>query len=235
MALSEYFKSGATLPFWIDDDGYLEEEVEVAILPGYSKSDLDGMWISAINNSRIGCPFVPNENLKRFFEIMNVLKPHHFEFNPVAAEPKYFGDSYRILENKQNAEIINGYFDLLNNFEIDNSRPSLCHPDDATSIMDNATNGGWPLIAGYIKVRDILNLNFEDEIVLDGNFQVGIWDNVNGSGHCESAKSGPFKMKIARGDVIILGTKGWSPDKSCGFVRKYYKLELSNTKETETA
>jgi hypothetical protein len=242
-AVANYFRTGVSIEQYMcqsDDvhiDEFAEEWVEIAILPGYSTSNLDAMWIQSINNSRIGAGLYPDENLKRFFSVMNVhprdvLTSTHFDFTPVSSNELHLDLDYCKWLNKRNSEVISKYFDLLNDFEVDKNRPALCDVKDATAIIDNASHGGWPLIAGYAKVSEILSLEFEKEIVIDGNFQVGIWDNVNGSGHCELAKKGPFTMKLERGDFIGLATQGWTPDHSCGFVHRYYQFALSNAKSS---
>lgn len=209
--------------------------IEIAILPGYSKSNLDDMWIQALNNTRLGAPFYPDENFKRFFEVMNVhprdvLRDCHFEFKPMPVEP-YYDEAYRVSQNRSNSAIVSKYFELLNDFEIDSTRPGLCDPETARVVLENAGYGGFPLIAGYATCEEILALDFSKPICLNGNFQIGIWDTLNGSGHAESASKGPFHLNLNRGDLMVLRTKGWTPDDSCGFVGRYYRLELSNSKE----
>jgi hypothetical protein len=213
-------------------------QIEIGLIPGYAKTNLDDIWMSSMNDRRLGANYFPDENLTRFFTLINmhpmhVLDSSDFKVVPAKKEP-YYGDDYRLSCNQRSAQIIAAYFDLLNNFQIDSSRPALCNSDDARNILDNSF-GGYPVVAGFMSVQEILSLDFDKPVFLAGNFQVGIWDSLNGSGHMESGTAQRSEFNLARDDLFVYRSKGWTPDDSCGFVRRFYTLELANQSELQDA
>ncbi len=238
-ALADYLKTGnkiAISELCEDEYGYenpevLHEMVEIAILPGYARSNLDEMWIQTMNNTRLDVSMYPDDNLQRFFKLMNVVPSQVFDKSDlgitVATPMLNISADYAKWVNKQNFDIIKKYFDMMTEFELDASRPALCDAETVRAIIDNTGYGGVPIIAGLARVSEILELDFTQEIQIAGEYQVGIWDTMNGSGHMESGTAAPFAMKLDRGDLFVLKTKGYTPDESCGFVRKYYRLELA--------
>lgn len=206
-------------------------QIEIGVIPGYAKTNLDAIWMSSMNDRRLGANYFPDENLTGFFTLMNVspmdvLNSDDFKVVPVKKET-YYGEAYRLSCNQRSAQIIAGYFDLLNNFSIDTSRPALCTPEDARMVLDSSA-GGYPVIGGYLTVEEILAINFDKPVSLSGKFQVGIWDSMNGRGWMESGTEQESVFNLARGDLFVYRTKGWTPDDSFGFVRRFYKLELAN-------
>jgi len=209
-------------------------QIEIGLIPGYATTNLDDIWMTSMNDRRLGANYFPDENLTRFFTLMNVspmdvLDSDDFKVEPAKKEP-YYGDSYRLSCNQRSAQIITAYFELLNNFSIDTSRPALCTPEDARMVLDSSA-GGYPVIAGFISVEDILAIDFDKPVALSGKFQVGIWDSMNGSGWMESGTEQESVFNLNRGDLFVYRTKGWTPDDSCGFVRRFYKLELANERQ----
>lgn len=213
------------------DNEELDVDVEIAVIPGYSKSDLDAMWISNLNNARLGCQLEPGPNLHRFFELLNVHPRDVFTGDMLSVVPAevapHLDDHYRQWINQCNFTHVRGYFDLIETFKVNEARIPLCTPDLAREVIQNATYGGVPVISGFMKMKDVMSLDFEHPIQLSGRYQMGIWDNVNGSGHMESATETPFELKLDKGDLMVWQTQGWTPDQSCGFVRRFYTLNLS--------
>lgn len=238
-ALQDYLRAGVPVPDEFLDSEEIHTEVEIGILPGYSKSNLDDMWIQQINNRRLGFHLMPGENLARFFQLLNVhprdvLEEHHLRMTPAEQEP-YWGDDARDSVNSRNADLLQQMLKLLVDFEVDSSRPALCSNETARIIYDNASYGGYPLIAGYARVSDILELDFGAPVKIGGRFQIGIHDSANGSGHMESCVCQSFEMKLERGDLIALPTKGWTPNAVYGFVHGYYQLQIENQRTKATA
>jgi len=217
------------------DSDAIHEQVEIAILPGYAKSNLDDMWIQNMNNLRLSASMYPDENLHRFFTVMNVhprevLTTEHLTVE-VARPGGHVTQDYAEWANRMNFDIVKKYFDLIANFKTDASRPPLCDAETMRIIYDNAGYGGVPIMAGWARISDILDLDFNKNILISGQYQVGIYDTMNGSGHMESATASPFSMKLDRGDLMVLSTKGWTPNHTFGFVGRYYQLDLSTVKE----
>lgn len=236
-ALAEYLKNGTPFPEAMLDEPEIHQQVEIGILPGYSKSNLDDMWINAVRNDRVGWHLFPDANLKRFFEVLNVhprdvFHQGHLYMAPCKPAP-YFNDSFRDSVNATNAKQMTDMLDLLSKFQTDPGRPAMVSGDTARAIYENAW-GGYPLIAGYARISDVLRLDFDQSIQLAGRYQVGIYDSLNGSGHMESAECPPFSMALARRDLIVMVTKGWTPMQTFDFVGKFYEFELSNAKVKET-
>lgn len=238
-ALKDYLKSGVPIPDEYLNSEAIHTEVEIGILPGYAKSNLDDMWIQRINNNRLGFHLMPGENLTRFFQLLNVhprdvLDESHLRITPAAHEP-YWGDESRGAINHQNAGLLQQMLKLLVDFEVDSARPALCSSETARVIYDNAAYGGYPLIAGFARVSDIVGLDFSAPIKIGGRFQIGIHDSMNGSGHMESCECQSFEMKLERGDLIAMRTKGWAPDSVYGFVRGHYQLQIDNQRVNASA
>lgn len=232
LALQDYLKNGVPMPDEFCETHQIHTEVEIGILPGYSNSKLDDMWIQQTHNARLGFHLLPGENLRRFFQLLNVhprdvLVEADLRITP-AAQESYWGDDVRGAVNQRNVELLNQMLTLLVDFEVDGSRPALCSNETAKCIYENVSYGGYPLIAGFARVSDILELDFDAPITIDGKFQIGIHNSVNGSGHMESSECQGFQMKLDRGDLIVLRTKGWAPDSVYGFVGSFYQLNLQN-------
>ena len=192
--VAEYLKDGYCFEL---DEAIVNEcgnevsctQIEIGLIPGYAKTNLDAIWMTSMNDRRLSANYFPDENLTRFFTLINVhpmdvLDSDDFKVEPAKKEP-YYGNAYRLSCNQRSAQIIAAYFDLLNNFSIDTSRPALCTPEIARVLLDNSS-GGYPVIAGFVSVEEILAIDFDKPTTLSGKFQVGIWDSMNGSGHMES-------------------------------------------------
>ena len=244
VALGQYLETGirpiALRHYESESEGREDDMVEIAVVPDRNRSYLDDLWISDITNSRLGATLQPGENLNRFFRFINlhprdVITSNHLAMTPVPQELG-FDDSYRAYMNRDNANIVRQYLDLLtSDFVVDSTRAPLCSPETATTIMDNASYGGYPLIAGWARVGEILALDFDKPLTISGKYQIGIYNSANGSGHMESADPTPFQMQLNRRDLIVCSTMGWTPDGTFGFVPRYYRLELATSKELACA
>jgi hypothetical protein len=213
-------------------------QVEIGLIPGYAKTNLDDIWMTSMNDKRLGANYFPDENLTRFFTLINMHPMHVLDSNDFKVVPakkeSYYGYDYMSSCNQRSASIIAAYFDLLNNFSVDSSRPALCTPEDARMILDSSV-GGYPVIGGFITVEDVLSIDFDKPVSLSGKYQVGIWNCHNDSGWMESGTELESVFNLARGDLFVYRTKGWTPDDSCGFVRRFYTLELANQSEHQDA
>ena len=111
--ITEYFYQNERIYIDENDIEWAEESVEIAILPGYSTSNLDAMWIQSMDNSRLGANLYPDENLKRFFTIMNVhprdvLTSTHFEFTHLSSNEPHLDLNYCKWLNKKNCWLRKG-------------------------------------------------------------------------------------------------------------------------------
>ena len=242
-ALAHYLKTGEqsnVLLNAMEDGDEIHAMVEIAIVPDLSKSSLDGVWINYTRNSRLGMNLEPGENLTRFFTFLNVhprdvLTKEDLSMTPVEEESR-LSNSYRDAMNRQNGQAVKQLIDLLTGFEIDPTRPALCTAEIVRIILENTGGyGGYPLIAGWARMSEIMELDFSKPVRIDGLYQVGIHDNVNGCGHMESANISQLELNLARGDLIVCNTKGYTPNSTFDFVGRYYRLELSTARETSLA
>jgi hypothetical protein len=241
--VAEYLKDGsrAELDEAIDNEWGNEvscTQVELGLIPGYAKTNLDDIWMTSMNDKRLGANYFPDENLTRFFTLINMHPMHVLDSNDFKVEPakkeSYYGYEYMLSCNQRLASIIAAYFDLLNNFSVDSRRPALCTPEDARMVLDSSV-GGYPVIGGFITVEEVLAIDFDKPVSLSGKYQVGIWNCNNGTGWMESGTELESVFNLARGDLFVCRTKGWTPDDSFGFVRRFYKLELANQSEHQDA
>lgn len=238
-ALAHYLKTGelSEVLAEADDRDLMHCMVEVAVIPGYSKSDCEAMWIHATSSQHLAFHLTPGENLARFFSLVNVhprdvLTSNDMSFLPRKCEGQSDA-SYVAWSNRENAESVKQLIDMVVAFQVDETRPALCSPDTARAVLDNCW-GGIPMIAGWASASEILRLDLNHPTHIAGHYQAGIWDWVNGSGHMESDKPPEFSMQLSRGDVVVLGTKSrWTPDHSCGFVNRFYRLQLQSQRAVE--
>ena len=235
-ALSHFLKTGEVQAILADQDEHelKHQMVELAVMPGYSKSNADALWIHATSNQRLGFHLTPGEQLKRFFELVNVhprdvITSSHMTYTP-ERDTAMFGEDYINWLNRENAKSVKELMDLVSCFAVDQARPPLCKAETALAILENAW-GGLPMIAGWASALEILNLDLSKPVTVGGHYQVGIYDFLNGSGHMESDIPPQFTMNLAAGDLVVLATKSrWTPDTSCGFVNRYYRLQLETQK-----
>lgn len=238
-ALAQYLQTGELADSLIEADEHELQHcmVEVAVIPGYSKSNSDAMWIHATNNQNLAFHLTPGENLARFFTMVNVhpqdvLTAQDMAFSPRKCEP-HLDDRYIAWANQQNADSVKQLIDMVTGFKLDETRPPICSADTARAILDNCW-GGIPMIAGWASVLEILNLDLSRPTKVAGHYQAGIWDWVNGSGHLESDNPPEFEIQISQGDIAILATKSrWTPDHSSGFVNRFYRLQLQSLHAVE--
>jgi hypothetical protein len=238
-ALNQFLKGEGPAPCEEQFGDSIHEEIEIGVVPGLSKSTLDGLWLERTSNNRLGFPLKADNALRNFFSFINVhprdvLKQEHLTMTPVSSE-MYLDDNYRDTQNRWNSEQLNALLQILCDFKVDPTRPAICTAEIATIILDNACYGGYPLLAGYARVSDILAIDFNEPVSIDGKYAVGLWDNVNGSGHMEGNDCAKFTMKLNPGDLVVLKARGYAPDQSCGFVKSYYQLELENVRQLAEA
>lgn len=247
IGLSNYLKnvhSDEVIGLFECDSDAIHQEVEIGILFDGHKHSKDALWIEPTESQRVGANLRPGLGLRKFFEMVNVhprdvitsamleLKPAESDGNFMSS---YMSPSYRDHLNRQGAEIVKGYLDLLTDFVEDISRPAICSPEMTRIILENTCYGGIPLIAGRARISDVMKLDFTKPIVIGGKYEVGIHNYMNGSGHTETDKAVQFTRMLDPKELMVLTTWGHTPDDCCGFSSGYYKLELANAVEVAKA
>jgi hypothetical protein len=92
-------------------------------------------------------------------------------------------------------------------------------------IMENASYGGVLAIAGFARPSLAARAGtLRGPIRISGQVQIGIIDFLWGSGHSQCLKQ-PLRLDLADGQVIEERQMAYSWDRSCGFVRRYYRFD----------
>lgn len=103
-------------------------------------------------------------------------------------------------------------------------RPPILSIDDLFEIMENASYGGVLAIGGFASPSLVATAReLRGTIRITGHVQIGIIDYLWGSGHSVCLKR-PLRLDLADGQIIEERQMAYSWDKSCGFVRTYYRF-----------
>jgi hypothetical protein len=104
-------------------------------------------------------------------------------------------------------------------------RPPILGIENLFEIMENASYGGVLAIGGFASPSLVDKARaLRGTIRITGHVQIGIIDYLWGSGH-SLCLTRPLRLDLADGQIIEQRQMAYSWDKSCGFVRSYYRFQ----------
>lgn len=214
------------------------QDVEILIVPNLGKEGyLDGLSLDYTGVASSSLTVIPNDafiNALDFFgytveEYVSILEESGMTTKEELTHAVDEGEgSYRYQEKEKLAAM---WRDALEKRPGKNPAKKVS-PDGLIEILDNSSYGGVPAYACRVNLRQMLEHDWEKDLVLCGSQWIGLHDGLNGSGHFVSPLKGVEIKLSSIQEVYASSYRGYSIDETYGPVRSSLQVKMLERERT---